>query len=181
MGVEPQPVPPVYAPDLVADAILAAAERPSVTHRRRQRPDAQYVVARPAGNGRLHGAEAVRVPKTDKPVFGRADNLFGPVAHEAASAATTAGPNNSPQRFDAAPPSEDRQCNDAQLPPWRSRSRRMSGVARLGRSGRAKKGGLKPQKSALKRFRAGGGGQLDENRSGCDRNGPELLRLVAPP
>ena len=83
MGVEPQPVPPVYAPDLVADAILAAA----------QRPVRDLIVG---GSGRLLSMSSLAPraadrymerslfdsQKTDKPVFGRADNLFGPVAHD---------------------------------------------------------------------------------------------------
>ena len=83
MGVEPQPVPPVYAPELVADAILAAAERPV----------RDLIVG---GSGRMlsmsslapRAADAYMErtlfdsQKTDKPVFGRADNLFGPVAHD---------------------------------------------------------------------------------------------------
>jgi short-subunit dehydrogenase len=83
LGVEPQPVPPVYAPDLVADAILAAA----------QRPVRDVIVG---GSGRLlsmsslapRAADAYMErslfdsQKTDKPVFGRADNLFAPVAHD---------------------------------------------------------------------------------------------------
>ena len=83
MGVEPQPVPPVYAPELVADAILAAAVRPL----------RDIVVG---GSGRLMsiGTMAPRLTdaymermlfdsqKTDKPVSGRPDNLFGPVARD---------------------------------------------------------------------------------------------------
>ena len=83
LGVEPQPVPPVYAPDLVADAILAAA----------QRPVRDLIVG---GSGRLLSLSSLtprttdaymerslfESQKTDKPVFGRADNLFGPVAHD---------------------------------------------------------------------------------------------------
>jgi short-subunit dehydrogenase len=83
LGVEPQPVPPVYAPELVAGAILAAAERPI----------RDLIVG---GAGRLlsmsslapRAADAYmeRVlfdsQKSDRPVFGRPDNLFGPVAHD---------------------------------------------------------------------------------------------------
>jgi short-subunit dehydrogenase len=83
MGVEPQPVPPVYAPELVAEAILAAAERPV----------RDLIVG---GSGRLLSMSSLAPrtadaymertlfdsQKTDKPVFGRADNLFGPVAHD---------------------------------------------------------------------------------------------------
>jgi NAD(P)-dependent dehydrogenase (short-subunit alcohol dehydrogenase family) len=83
LGVEPQPVPPVYAPELVADAILAAAERPI----------RDLIVG---GSGRLLSMSSLapRVAdaymeralfdsqKTDRPIFGRPDNLFGPVAHD---------------------------------------------------------------------------------------------------
>jgi short-subunit dehydrogenase len=83
VGVEPQPVPPVYAPELVADAILSAAERP-----------VRDVIV--GGSGRLMRL-ATMTPrltdaymertlfdsqKTDRPIFGRPDNLFGPVAHD---------------------------------------------------------------------------------------------------
>ena len=83
LGVEPQPVPPVYDPELVANAILAAAERPV----------RDLIVG---GSGRLLGLSSLtpRVTdaymerrlfesqKTDRPVFGRPDNLFGPVPHD---------------------------------------------------------------------------------------------------
>jgi short-subunit dehydrogenase len=83
LGVEPQPVPPVYAPDLVAEAILAAA----------QRPVRDLIVG---GSGRLLSMSSLAPrtadaymerklfdsQKTDKPVLGRADNLFGPVTHD---------------------------------------------------------------------------------------------------
>ena len=83
MGVEPQPVPPVYAPELVADAILAAAVRPL----------RDIVVG---GSGRLISMAAMaprltdaymerslfEAQKTDKPTSGRPDNLFGPVARD---------------------------------------------------------------------------------------------------
>jgi hypothetical protein len=83
LGVEPQPVPPVYAPELVADAILAAAEHPV----------RDLIVG---GSGRLLSMSSLapRIAdtymertlfdsqKTDRPVFGRPDNLFGPVTHD---------------------------------------------------------------------------------------------------
>jgi short-subunit dehydrogenase len=83
IGVEPQPVPPVYAPELVAEAILTAAERPV----------RDLIVG---GSGRLLSLSSLapRVAdaymermlfdsqKTDRPVFERPDNLFGPVPHD---------------------------------------------------------------------------------------------------
>jgi NAD(P)-dependent dehydrogenase (short-subunit alcohol dehydrogenase family) len=83
MGVEPQPVPPVYAPELVADAILAAAVRP-----------VRDVIV--GGSGRLMSLATVAPrltdaymerrlfdsQKTDKPISGRPDNLFAPVARD---------------------------------------------------------------------------------------------------
>jgi short-subunit dehydrogenase len=83
LGVEPQPVPPVYAPELVADAILTAAERPV----------RDLIVG---GSGRLLSMSSLAPratdaymertlfdsQKTDRPVFGRPDNLFGPVPHD---------------------------------------------------------------------------------------------------
>jgi hypothetical protein len=76
-------VPPVYDPELVAKAILAAAERPV----------RDLIVG---GSGRLLSLSSLapRVTdaymertlfesqKTDRPVFGRPDNLFGPVPHD---------------------------------------------------------------------------------------------------
>jgi short-subunit dehydrogenase len=83
LGVEPQPVPPVYAPDVVAKAILTAAEHPirdvivGGTGR---------ILSLSAMTPRLTDAYMERMlfdsQKTDKPVFGRPDNLFAPVAHD---------------------------------------------------------------------------------------------------
>ena len=116
LGVEPQPVPPVYDPELVANAILAAAERPV----------RDLIVG---GSGRLLSLSSLtpRVTdaymerrlfesqKTDRPVFGRPDNLFGPVAARRRRARPQLeGPNDSPQRFDRdGAASEDRQCDAA--------------------------------------------------------------------
>jgi NAD(P)-dependent dehydrogenase (short-subunit alcohol dehydrogenase family) len=85
LGVEPQPVPPVYAPELVARVILRCAEWP-----------ARDVVV--SGMGKvlsLAGTVAPRLTdrymerstfeaqKTDRAVEeGRPDNLFHPVAHD---------------------------------------------------------------------------------------------------
>jgi short-subunit dehydrogenase len=82
-GVEPQPVPPVYAPELVANAILEAAERPI----------RDLIVG---GTGKMLSL-ADRVPRlADKymertqfqsqqtaiPTNGRPDNLYYPVARD---------------------------------------------------------------------------------------------------
>lgn len=83
MGVEPQPVPPVYAPEVAADAILHAAQHP-----------VRDVVA--GGMGRMLGVanDLPRIAdrymertqfdsqRTDKPVGDRADNLYAPLADD---------------------------------------------------------------------------------------------------
>jgi NAD(P)-dependent dehydrogenase (short-subunit alcohol dehydrogenase family) len=83
LGVEPQPAPPVYAPEIVANAILNAA----------QHPIRDVIVG---GTGRLLSLSTITSrmtdaymertlfdsQKTDKPVFGRPDNLFAPVAYD---------------------------------------------------------------------------------------------------
>ena len=80
LGVEPQPVPPVYAPEVVADVILTAAERPI-----------REVIAGGAGAKLSAARYAPRLAdlymerwtfdaqRTDKPVNGRPDNLYTPV------------------------------------------------------------------------------------------------------
>ncbi len=84
LDVEPQPVPPVYAPEIVADVILRCAVRP-----------ARDVIV--GGSGRLLSAASLapriadrymerrmfEAQQTDIPVTaGRADNLFEPVDHD---------------------------------------------------------------------------------------------------
>jgi NAD(P)-dependent dehydrogenase (short-subunit alcohol dehydrogenase family) len=83
MGVEPQPVPPVYAPEIVAEAILHAASHPI-----------RDVFAGAAGKMMAVGNMTPRLTdkymermlfrqqKTDKPVGGRADNLYAAVAND---------------------------------------------------------------------------------------------------
>jgi short-subunit dehydrogenase len=83
LGVEPQPAPPVYAPELVADAILRAAQRPM-----------RDVIVGGTGKllslstmtPRLTDAYMERVlfdsQKTQQPYDGRPDNLFSPVASD---------------------------------------------------------------------------------------------------
>jgi NAD(P)-dependent dehydrogenase (short-subunit alcohol dehydrogenase family) len=82
-GMEPQPVPPVYAPDVVARAIVQAAQSP-----------VRDVIA--GGSGRILGvsnltpritdrymeATMFRSQQTGEPVDGRADNLYAPLPHD---------------------------------------------------------------------------------------------------
>jgi short-subunit dehydrogenase len=80
LGVEPQPVPPVYAPEIVADAILHAARHPI-----------RDVIVGGAGRVMAAGNNAPRLmdaymerrlfeqQQTDRPSNGRSDNLFAPV------------------------------------------------------------------------------------------------------
>jgi NAD(P)-dependent dehydrogenase (short-subunit alcohol dehydrogenase family) len=83
LGVEPQPVPPVYAPEVVSDVILEAAQRPI-----------RELIA--GGSGAKLSASRF-VPRladlymerwtfdsqsTDKPANGRPDNLYAPVADD---------------------------------------------------------------------------------------------------
>jgi NAD(P)-dependent dehydrogenase (short-subunit alcohol dehydrogenase family) len=83
LDVEPQPVPPVYAPEIVADAILTCA----------QRPIRDVIVG---GTGKLLTAADLLPRLADKymertmfdaqqtgdPVGSRPDNLYEPVAHD---------------------------------------------------------------------------------------------------
>ena len=80
LGVEPQPVPPVYAPEVVADVILTAAQEP-VRELIAGGAGAKLSVARYAP--RLADLYMERwtfdAQRTEKPVNGRADNLYAPV------------------------------------------------------------------------------------------------------
>jgi NAD(P)-dependent dehydrogenase (short-subunit alcohol dehydrogenase family) len=81
LGVEPQPVPPVYAPEVVAGAILSAARKPL-----------RELIAGGAGVKLSAARFAPRLAdlymerstfdaqRTDVPVNGRPDNLYAPVA-----------------------------------------------------------------------------------------------------
>jgi short-subunit dehydrogenase len=81
LGVEPQPVPPVYAPEVVADVILRAAQHPL-----------RELIAGGSGVKLSAARFAPRLAdsymerwtfdsqQTDKPVNGRPDNLHIPVA-----------------------------------------------------------------------------------------------------
>jgi short-subunit dehydrogenase len=83
LGVEPQPVPPVYAPDVVSDVILAAAQQPI-----------RELIAGGSGAKLSAARFAPRLAdlymerwtfesqRTDKPVNGRPDNLYRPVAND---------------------------------------------------------------------------------------------------
>ena len=83
LGVEPQPVPPVYAPEVVADVIVRAAQRPT-----------REVIAGGAGAKLSAARFAPRLAdrymerwtfdgqKTGKPYTGRQDNLYEPVAYD---------------------------------------------------------------------------------------------------
>jgi hypothetical protein len=83
LDVEPQPVPPVYAPEVVADAILESAQRP-----------VRELIAGGAG-ARLSAARFVprladrymerwtfAGQRTTIPATNRPDNLYAPVAHD---------------------------------------------------------------------------------------------------
>lgn len=83
MAVEPQPVPPVYAPEVVAGAILHCAQHPR-----------RDIIT--GGMGKLLSVAndfpqladkymegtTFESQKTDKPVGDRPDNLYTPVAHD---------------------------------------------------------------------------------------------------
>jgi NAD(P)-dependent dehydrogenase (short-subunit alcohol dehydrogenase family) len=83
LGVEPQPVPPVYAPEVVADVILTAARQPI-----------RELIAGGAGAKLSAARYAPRLAdlymerwtfasqRTDKPVNGRPDNLYMPVSSD---------------------------------------------------------------------------------------------------
>ena len=83
LGVEPQPVPPVYAPEVVAEVILRAAEHPL-----------REVIAGGAGAKLSAARFAPRLAdlymerwtfasqRTDRPLNGRPDNLYSPVERD---------------------------------------------------------------------------------------------------
>jgi short-subunit dehydrogenase len=83
LGVEPQPVPPVYAPEVVAEVILHAAEQPL-----------RELIAGGSGAKLSAARFAPRVAdlymerttfdsqQTERPTNGRADNLYEPVADD---------------------------------------------------------------------------------------------------
>ena len=83
LGVEPQPVPPVYAPEVVSEVILHAAQHPL-----------RELIAGGSGVKLSAARFAPRAADlymerwtfdsqaTNTPVNGRPDNLYGPVAHD---------------------------------------------------------------------------------------------------
>jgi short-subunit dehydrogenase len=83
LGVEPQPVPPVYAPEVVAEVILAAAQRPI-----------RELIAGGSGAKLSAARFAPRLAdlymerwtfdsqRTKTPAEGRPDNLYAPVADD---------------------------------------------------------------------------------------------------
>ena len=83
LGVEPQPVPPVYAPEIAADAILACAERPIrdviVGGSGRMLSIADNL---PALADRYMVNTLFDAQQTDMPSGDRPDNLYTPVADD---------------------------------------------------------------------------------------------------
>ena len=83
LGVEPQPVPPVYAPEVVSEVILHAAQHPI-----------RELIAGGSGAKLSAARFAPRLAdlymecwtfdsqRTDKPMNGRPDNLYAPVADD---------------------------------------------------------------------------------------------------
>ena len=83
LGVEPQPVPPVYAPEVVSEVILRAAEQP-IRELIAGGSGAKLSAARFAP--RLADLYMERwtfdAQKTDTPALGRPDNLYAPVPED---------------------------------------------------------------------------------------------------
>ena len=83
LGVEPQPVPPVYEPELVAKAILHAAERPVrdviVGGRGKILSFANNV---PGLTDRYMKRKLFKAQSTKEPVGNRPSNLYTPVSHD---------------------------------------------------------------------------------------------------
>ena len=84
MEVEPQPVPPVYAPDLVARAILDCAQKP---HRDVEvggmgKAMSIFNTVAPRLTDLALERSGFRAQKTDKPLEGRSDNLHRHVDHD---------------------------------------------------------------------------------------------------
>ena len=83
LGVEPQPVPPVYAPEVAAEVILAAAERP-LRELIAGGSGAKLSLARflPRLADLYMERWTFEGQRTDRPVNGRPDNLYQPVADD---------------------------------------------------------------------------------------------------
>ena len=79
-GVEPQPVPPVYAPEVVADVILEAARRP-IRELIAGGSGAKLSAARfaPRLADRYMERWTFASQQTNRPLHGRADNLYQPL------------------------------------------------------------------------------------------------------
>jgi NAD(P)-dependent dehydrogenase (short-subunit alcohol dehydrogenase family) len=85
LGVEPQPVPPVYAPELVARTILVCAERPvrDVVVSGMGKVLSLAGTMAPRLTDRFMERSTFQSQKTDQPVAaGRPDNLYAPVEHD---------------------------------------------------------------------------------------------------
>ncbi|AHG91580.1 short-chain dehydrogenase/reductase SDR [Gemmatirosa kalamazoonensis] len=84
MGVEPQPIPPVYVPEVVAEAILEAAAKPVreliAGGAAVQLPIAEALA--PGLTDRYMERKMFDTQKTDRPVGERPDNLYAPVADD---------------------------------------------------------------------------------------------------
>jgi hypothetical protein len=80
LGVEPQPVPPVYAPEVVSEVILKAAQHP-IRELIAGGAGAKLSAARfaPRLADRYMERWAFDSQKTDRPASGRPDNLYVPV------------------------------------------------------------------------------------------------------
>jgi NAD(P)-dependent dehydrogenase (short-subunit alcohol dehydrogenase family) len=84
LGVEPQPVPPVYVPEVVSDVILHAAQHP-IREMIAGGSGAKLSAARfaPRLADKYMERWTFDGQKTDKPAGpGRPDNLYAPVAHD---------------------------------------------------------------------------------------------------
>ena len=83
LGVEPQPVPPVYAPDVVAGVILQAAQRP-IRELIAGGAGVKLSAARfaPRTADRYMERNTFEGQRTDIPTHGRPDNLYAPVAFD---------------------------------------------------------------------------------------------------
>jgi NAD(P)-dependent dehydrogenase (short-subunit alcohol dehydrogenase family) len=83
LGVEPQPVPPVYAPEVVSEVILHAAEHP-LRELIAGGSGAKLSAARfaPRLADRYMERWTFAAQSTDQPVHGRADNLYAAVTDD---------------------------------------------------------------------------------------------------
>lgn len=84
MEVEPQPVPPVYAPELVARAILDCAQKPlrDVEVGGMGKALSIFNTVAPRLTDLALERSGFRAQKTDKPLDGRSDNLHRHVDHD---------------------------------------------------------------------------------------------------